>query len=448
MVEQQRRIGLEQEFFLVDRSGELSHRADEFLAACQEIAIQQNLNPAYFVPEFVKSMVEINTPPANNAADLAKIYVAHLKLAMQAARSLNLQLYPLSSYPLHIMPIMRDRPAYHMQARVLGSDRYLHAGKCTGTHFHLEAPPGSLDTHVGVAYRSTLQDQAELLNTYNLATALDAALIALSRACPFYEGETIGLASHTIRYRGSEGFGWEGVFTQLQILGGLRPYVETVEELVELQFERHYHWLAALDRAGVDRQLFLAAGGNLLKSAWNPVRLNPVGTVEIRSIDSNYPMVILAILSLVYHTAHRVWQQQLTVRPASDATRFELDGDRLWVPSFDYLNGKLLYAAATEGIKHPAVNDYVDSILNFALADSGTGVRYLANLRSDLDHYQTIEAGILQAFVPATAELSRESGLRLVQNCCATLEQQIAILDVAEPLQVLDNSSLGSVACH
>lgn len=438
MVEMQRRIGLEQEFFLVDRSGELTNRADEFLAACREIALQQNLNPAYFVPEFVKSMVEINTPPANSAADLAKIYLQHLNLAVQAARSIDLCLYPLSSYPLHIMPIMRDKPIYHIQSRILGADRYLHAGKCTGTHLHLEAPPGSLDTQVGVAYRSTPLEQAELLSTYNLATALDAALIALSRACPFYEGQAIGLASHTIRYRGSEEFGWEGVFTPLQILGGLRPYADSIEQLVELQFERHYHWLAAMDRAGVDRQLFFATGGNLLKSAWNPVRLNPVGTVEIRSIDSNYPMVILAILSLVYHTAHRVWQEQLTVRPDPDATGFELDGDRLWVPSFEYLNGKLLYAAATEGIKHPAVNAYVDSILNFALADDGAGARYLAKLRSELDQYRTIEAEILQAFVPATAELSREEGLRLVQACCQTFEQQIVRLDVDEPMNVLD----------
>lgn len=442
MVERRRRIGLEQEFFLVDRSGELSHQADDFLVACKEIAIQQNLNPTYFVPEFVKSMVEINTPPAHNAADLAKIYVQHLKIAWQAARSLDLRLYPLSSYPLHIMPIMRDRPAYHMQARVLGSDRYLHAGKCTGTHLHLEAPPGSLNTRVGVAYDSTAQEQAELLNTYNLATALDAALIALSRACPFYEGAAIGLASHTIRYRGSEKFGWEGVFTQLPILGGLRPYAHSIEELVELQFERHYDWLTALDRAGIDRQIFFDTGGNLLKSAWNPVRLNPIGTVEIRSIDSNYPMVVLAILSLVYHAAHRVWQEQLTVRPHPEATRFELEGDRLWVPSFDNLNGQLLYAAATEGIKHPGVNEYVDSILNFALADGGAGAQFLANLRSELDQYQTIESEILQAFVPATAELSREVGLRLVQTCCATFEEQIERLDGENPLNVLDDLSL------
>ncbi len=52
-----RRIGLEQEFFLVDEAGSLSDRADEFLKSCQLIAQAQGLNPNYFVAEFVKNMV-------------------------------------------------------------------------------------------------------------------------------------------------------------------------------------------------------------------------------------------------------------------------------------------------------------------------------------------------------------------------------------------------------
>ncbi len=40
-------------------------RADEFLKSCHFKAQAQGLNPNYFVAEFVKSMVEINTPPAD-----------------------------------------------------------------------------------------------------------------------------------------------------------------------------------------------------------------------------------------------------------------------------------------------------------------------------------------------------------------------------------------------
>jgi len=434
----QARIGLEQEFFLVDETGELSHRADEFLDRCRQEAIARGQSPTYFVPEFVKSIVEINTPPAYSPNELARFYLQNLEIAIHAGRQLGLRLYPFSSYPLHIMPIMRDKPWYHLQVRTVGFDRILHAGKCTGTHLHLEARPGSIDSRVAVAYTTSREARQELLNLYNLATALDAAMIALSRACPFYEGEAIGLASHTIRYRGSDRYGWEGVYTQLPLAGGLRPYATTIEHLVELQFERHYAWLQAMERAGMERHQFQDAGGNLLESAWNPIRLNDIGTVEIRSIDSNYPEVVLAILTLVYNAAARLRHQQLTVQPIAGLRHFELEGDRLLVPDFDFLSGELLYHAATEGIKHSDVRTYVDSLLAFAVAETGEGSKYLAKLKAKLDGYQTIEEEILKAFVPATAELSIEAGLQLVRQCCDSLEQQIALLNTEHPLAELD----------
>jgi gamma-glutamyl:cysteine ligase YbdK (ATP-grasp superfamily) len=436
-----RRIGLEQEFFLVDETGDLSNRADEFLQGCHLMAGATGLSTQYFVPEFVKCMVEINTPPAYTGTELATEYLKNLKLALAVARQMNLRLYPLSSYPLHIMPVMRDKPNYHIQARTVGYDRFLHAGKCTGTHLHLEVAPGVIDPRVAISYNSTAAEREELLNIYNLATAFDSALISLGRACPFYEGEAIGLAAHTIRYRGSKVFGWQGVYTDLQPVGGLMPYAQTVEELVEQQFTRYYAWLQALDQAGIERQQFLEAGGSLLKSAWNPIRLNKLSTVEIRCIDSNYPSVIIAIIALLEKAAHRVRSEQLKVRPAKEVYTFEVDGEYLWVPDFEYLNGELLYASATEGVKHPQVKAYVDSILQFAIQDGGDGTKYLTKLRAELDHYQSIEADILQEFTPATAKLSRDEGLRLVRECCDKLEAQVSWLDTQHPLAALDEEA-------
>jgi carboxylate-amine ligase len=436
-----RRIGLEQEFFLVDETGDLSNRGDEFLQGCHLMAGATGLSPQYFVPEFVKSMVEINTPPAYSGTELATEYLKNLKLALAVARQMGLRLYPLSSYPLHIMPVMRDRANYHIQARTVGYDRFLHAGKCSGTHLHLEVPPGVIDSRVAVSYNSTAAEREELLNIYNLATAFDSALISLGRACPFYEGEAIGLAAHTIRYRGSEVFGWEGVYTDLQPVGGLMPYAHTVEELVEQQFTRYYAWLQALDQVGIERQQFLEAGGSLLKSAWNPIRLNKLSTVEIRCIDSNYPSVIIALIALLEKAAHRVRSEKLKVRPAKEVYTFEVDGEYLWVPDFAYLNGELLYAAATEGVKHPKVKVYVDSILQFAIEDGGEGAKYLTKLKAQLDRYQSIEADILQEFTPASAKLSRDEGLRLVRECCDKLEAQVSWLDTQHPLAALDEEA-------
>lgn len=80
---------------------------------------------------------------------------------------------------------------------------------------------------------------------------------------------------------------------------------------------------------------------------------------------------------------------------------FELVGDRLYVPNFAYLNGELLYASATEGIKNPEVKACVDSILQFAMRDPGEKANFLAQPSKDLERYQTIEAEILQLPQPA-----------------------------------------------
>ena len=71
------------------------------------------------------------------------------------------------------------------------------------------------------------------------------------------------------------------------------------------QFDRYRAWLEAMDRAGVERRLFLEAGGDLLRPAWNPVRLNRQGTLELRGMDSNFPEVTLTVAALVLGAADR-----------------------------------------------------------------------------------------------------------------------------------------------
>ncbi|MEB3829206.1 glutamate-cysteine ligase family protein [Phormidium sp. CCY1219] len=434
----QRRIGMEQEFFLVDETGVPSNRADEFLQACHQRGEKEGVHPRYFVGEWVKGMIEVNTPPAHTPTELARSYLKHLKLAIAVGKTMGLRLYPLASYPLHLIPAIRDKLNYHLQVRTVGYERFLNAGKCTGTHLHLEVAPNTIDPRVGVSYESTAAARAELVNIYNLATALDSAAIALSRSCPYYEGKAFGLAYHIVRYRGSDKFGWEGVYTHLPSVGGLMPYADSVERLVELHFQRYYAWMRAMDEARIDRDLFGKSGGSLLKAGWNPVRLNNLGTVEMRAIDSNYPQAILATIALIYHVASRVQRDRIAVQPKPGVCKFELNGDRLSVPPFEYMNGELLYAAVTEGVNSAMVKAYLDSILEFAADSRDPQANELeALLLFDLGQDRTTEAEILAEFPPVSDRLSREEGLRLVRFACDRLEEQVDSLSQQAPLQSL-----------
>ena len=416
-----RRLGLEQEFFLVNEVGEPTDRADEFLSRCRETGDAEES----FAPECSHGMFEICTPPAGRIGALADEYLTRLDLALHVGREIGVRLYPLSAYPLPQRPPLRDDPSYELQCQTLGQERFLHAGRCTGTHLHLELPSGTLDPETVVSKDAPAKACHELLDLYNLAVALDPALIALTRSSPFYEGRKMGLAVRTAHYRGSEAFGWEGLYTHLPLVGGLSAYAASVAELVEQRLAGHRAWLDAIARAGVDEKLFAETGGDVLKSCWGPVRLNGQGTIELRGIDSNYPDITLAVAALVHAAAKRVRTEKLSVTPDPETGTFEVSGDRLLVPGFGYLSGGLFHAAATRGAEDPTIVAYLDSIREFA-APSAEASGHPKALKTPAGSYQTTEAEVLREFPASDGFIGNEDGLHLVRESCDRLEEEVA----------------------
>src|SRR5215213_6936813 len=419
-----RRIGLEQEFFLVDRRGAPQDLADPFLRRCREAAQAAGLDPRCFKAECAKGLLEIATQPSHGVEELAKEYLNNLHLALGVASDLGLALYPLGTYPLPIRPALRDDPSYAIKASTIGYERFLGAGRCAGTHLHLELPASTVWPDVKVALDAPLAVQRELLGLYNLATALDPALVALTRACPFYDGRADGFATRTVHYRGILGF--EGLYADLREVGALSPYASRVEDLVDQQRARYRAWFAAMDLAGVERRLFAQAGGNLHRASWNPVRLSHHGTVEIRSMDANYPEMVLAVCALIRGAAERVRREQLEVRPSRGVLTLEPDGDLLLVPIFSYLNGELLAAATTRGVLDQRVEAYVDSFVGFT-------TQYLQKLEfveplGSKGSYGTTECEILEPVPDRGASVTRDQGLSLVRESCRRLDEQVSSL--------------------
>ena len=170
-----------------------------------------------------------------------------------------------------------------------------------------------------------------------------------------------------------------------------------------------------------------------MKASWNPERLNQLGTMELRTIDSNYPEVVLAVAALVHGEVSRVSQDGLAIEPDDRALALEVEGDNLRVPGFAYLGGNLFYAAATKGVENPEVSAYLDSVFEFAESE-GRRSTYLAALRTTEGSYKNTEAGILSA-LPRVVHLSMDEGLRLVREACDELEKQVSSLHRVAPGQ-------------
>ena len=418
-------MGLEQEFFLVEDSGRPSGRADEFLERCRTATEEESGSAACFAPEFVTGLVEINTPPVKTLYDMEREYAQNLRVALRTARSLGLRLYPLGTYPLPLEPVVRDGLDYRVQVSTVGPESFVDAGRCAGTHMHLELQAGTVDAGAGISPTAPVAAREEILNLYNLATALDPALVALTRSCPYFEGLRTGLAARTVHYRGSAAFGWKGVYTDLPQVGALLPYADDAEHLIRQQFDRYEAWLTAMDRAGVERRLFAEAGGDVLRPAWNPVRLNRQGTLELRGMDSNYPDVTLTAAAMIFGAADRIRSDRLEVVPDDGVRTFEIKGGVLRVPGFGRLDGELLLAAATGGVNDETVATYLDSILEFSGVEDER-LATLNRLRLTTGVFPTTEAGILEDYSSYSRHLSENEGLRLVLKACDELEAQVS----------------------
>jgi carboxylate-amine ligase len=157
------------------------------------------------------------------------------------------------------------------------------------------------------------------------------------------------------------------------------------------------------------------------------VRLNALGTVELREIDSNYPKTVLAIGALVNSAAERVRRERLAVLPREGVRAFEVVGGKLFVPGFKYLSGDLFRAALTKGIASPEVVSYLDSVVDFARAGQEAAESGFEALKT-AGRYRNTEADLLRDFPAPTPELPEEQGLRLVLEACDELEEQVASL--------------------
>jgi hypothetical protein len=176
----------------------------------------------------------------------------------------------------------------------------------------------------------------------------------------------------------------------------------------------------------VERRLFAQAGGTLHRASWNPVRLSHHGTVEIRSMDANFPEMVLAVCALIRGAAERIRRERLEVRPSRGVLTLEPEGDMLRVPVFSYLSGELLRAAVTGGVQDPRVGAYVNSVVTFAspYLESPELVEPLGISGS----YRTTEYEVLASFPDQGTYLSREQGLALVRETCRRMNEQVSTL--------------------
>ena len=278
-------IGVELELQLLDpETLELKSLSHEILSMVPETKKER------IKPEFIQSMVEINTGICSTVAEVEKDLKETYAMLRDITEASGAVLYAASLHPFSKIKDQRvsDHPRYKKimdELQIVGR-RFISQG---------------LHVHIGV------DDEEKVIKVNNNMRIYLPILLALTTSSPYYEGMDTGLMSYRSK-----------LFESLP-LAGMPDAMDEWEEFCLL--------VNLLKKSGIIESV---------KDIWWDVRPHPdFGTVEIRICDLPYSMRdILAITALIQALVLALAEQYENPEPHSQilrsnkwqATRYGLEG--------------------------------------------------------------------------------------------------------------------------
>jgi hypothetical protein len=354
--------GVEVEVQTLDEEGYIVNKADLLIKACRK-----RDKKSTFQPEVSKQIVEFASFPSLRVQNVMIDILRRYELLLEEADVNNLVIYPLGLYPGKFTPLLRKKPKYKLQEKILG-DKFALTGKCTGFHYHYTLPRSVFDKKsqfLRPLIKSKLKQS--LIDSYNLAIAMDPALLTLMQSSPFYDGKFLAKDSRVVVYRGGRNLKFPGVYSKLSRNGQLPPYKHTLSDLTVVLNARHTTLQAKMEKIGIPKEQINKIW-TVLDFSWNPIRINKLGTLEQRTADTNHPKYFIAYSILLKFLFRRVQQDFLRVVPSDIGINepFKLEGRLLYIPPHTYVRKHLQYHAAYSGLENNDVNFFCKRFMKFA----------------------------------------------------------------------------------
>ncbi len=347
------KTGFEVEFLLVDGKGRVSNRADSVIRHIKDNSIANEV-----IRECCHSYIEMGVYPRIYVRNVATKFLGDMLSVLDVVEGLGLQIFPLAMYPYNYRPKMRCDGWYGLKKKIFGK-KWEYAGRCAGFHLHYSLPKGIFSYEDRHLVKDALQSEKEkTLNSYNFAIAIDPALTAFTQSSPLFNGRFLGKDSRLLLYRGGKTLGYDGLYTDYPLFGALSGYIYSYEDLIDLVSMRHREWLRIVKSAGGD--VTILENKNKLDFAWNPVKINKVGSIELRNMDMNMPSILMAVAVLVKYALRDIQREGLRVVPdilAIDEP-FRFEDDTIYIPPFRHVSDRLQKGVALEGFENDLVYAY------------------------------------------------------------------------------------------
>lgn len=355
--------GLEIEVQTLNKNGFIVPEADTIIRGCKKVNKKIPI-----VKECSKSMVELGAYPSVKVQNTAIDLLNNFQIMIEVAEKNDLVLYPLSVYPGTFEPVMRKNKWYKIQSKTLfGSDEFKMAGKTPAFHYHYTLPRGVFDKKKKFL-KPLINSKVKktLIDSYNLAIAMDPALITLFQSSPLIDGKYVAKDSRVLIQRTGKIFPFRGMYHRQPKFGGLPIYKETLSDLIYVIKKRHSLFKKLAPENNID--ISVVTTGKVLDFSWHAVRINKIGTLEQRTMDMNHPKYVIAGTVLLKYIFRKVQQDFLNVVPSDIGLEepFKVEGNVLHIPPHTHLRKKLQYFSAYEGFENKEIRDYTRRFFRFA----------------------------------------------------------------------------------
>lgn len=407
--------GYELETVLLDGDGFVQHSADNFMGK-----VQYRHPNTRIVKEFSKHIIEIHSFPKRKVIDTFNELITHVENSIDVAEKNGLKLYPFGTYPGNFKPIIRKTQRNEIQEKIIPDDRFRrYATKCYGFHYHHTLPRGVYNKKKGFLKKLVKSKVKQtLIDSYNMLIALDPAATCLLQSSPFVDGQHLAKDSRLLYYRGGKRLAFNGLYTDFQLLGGLPPYKQTMADLMCTLRRKDARVKKEMKKSGYNHATIQKK--QALDLVWNPVKINPIGTLEYRGADMNLPSNILQVSLLIKQILTKIKDDFLHVIPSDIGLEepFKMEGNLVYIPPHSCVRNNLQYLSAYKGLEDEIIAKYCRQFFNFGkklLDNDQYGIiKGVANM---IDNNVTM-SDILMRFVKNKGyELSE----KLPDNFCAEL---------------------------
>ena len=308
-------IGLEAEFFILDKKGKIVDQADVIL---NKLNKKNQILGSEIVKEVGKSMIEVGSYPHESSIDTMQSLIKNIKTLIYTADEEGLRLCPLGTYPGKFTTQIRSDARYKGKETLIGKKRFTKAGTACGFHLHSELPWGVFDKKkLKLKKLINSKNKESLVNAYNFLIAADPAISTFMQSSPFYQGKYLGKDSRMIIYRGSQELEYsDALYYNFPQFGGLPSYKHTGTNIINLIDQKYKEWFKLLKNAGIKKPN-LPKYKSILEVGWTPIKVNAHGTLEQRGMDMNHLLIMLSI-SVVLRRILRAIQDENYKVVASD----------------------------------------------------------------------------------------------------------------------------------